>query len=89
MVAVETPAPAAGKSDEVGKVVAKTSHGAVHEVTAEPPSEEQVPHDTEIVNEIANQTGEDYTDMQQTLPDVTVVGGDPEDAPPLPTGAGD
>jgi len=80
---------AAGKTDSVGKVVAKTSHGTVHEVTAAPPSEEQVAHDTQIVNNIANQTGEDYTDLQQSLPDVTVVGGNPEDAPPLPTGAGD
>ena len=88
MIAVDS-GTAAGKSDDIGKVVAKTSHGTVHEVTAAPPSEEQVAHDTAIVNDIANQTGEDYTDLQQSLPDVTVVGGDPEDAPPLPTGAGD
>ena len=79
VIAVDSGA-AAGKSDDIGKVVAKTSHGTVHEVTAAPPSEEQVAHDTAIVN---------YTDLQQSLPDVTVVGGNPEDAPPLPTGAGD
>jgi hypothetical protein len=71
------------------RVVAETKHGTVHEVTAEPPSDEQVAHDTAIVNDIANQTGEDYSDTQQQLPDVVVVGGDPEDAPPLPTGVGD
>ena len=58
-------------------------------MTTEPPSEEQVEHDTAIVNEIANKTGKDYIETQQSLPDVVVVGGDPEDAPPLPTGAGD
>ncbi len=71
------------------EVVAQTSHGTVHQVTTEPPSDEQVAHDTAIVNDIANQTGDDYTDAQQQLPDVTVVGGDPDDAPPLPTGVGD
>ena len=71
------------------RVVAETSHGTVHEVTAEPPSEEQVQRDTEIVNDIANQTGQDYIEQQQQLPDVVVVGGDPADAPPLPTGVGD
>lgn len=90
VIAVESGGDAApGKTDDIGKVVAKTEHGTVHEVTAEAPSEEQVAHDTEIVNDIANQTGDDYTDAQQQLPDVTVVGGNPEDAPPLPTGAGD
>ena len=86
---------AAGASSAKGgdvnqnKVVAETSHGTVHQVSTAPPSKEQVEHDTAIVNDIGNQTGEDYTDLQQSLPDVTVVGGNPEDAPPLPTGAGD
>ena len=72
-----------------GRVVAQTEHGTVHQVTTEPPSEEEIEESTDIVNESANLTGEDYTDAQAELPDVIPVGGDPEDAPPLPTGAGD
>jgi hypothetical protein len=72
-----------------GRVVAQTEHGTVHQVTTEPPSEEEIQESTDIVNESANLTGEDYTDAQAELPDVIPVGGDPEDAPPLPTGAGD
>jgi hypothetical protein len=72
-----------------GKVVAQTSHGEIHQVTGLKPSDEQVQEDTETVQQIANQTGTDYTDQQEQLGDVTSVGGDPSDAPPLPTGAGD
>jgi hypothetical protein len=72
-----------------GQVIAHTDHGDVHQVTVEPPSDEQIQESTDIVNDIANQTGQDYTDQQAQLPDVIPVGGDPADAPPLPTGAGD
>jgi hypothetical protein len=72
-----------------GQVIAHTEHGDVHQVTVEPPSDEQIQESTDIVNDIASQTGQDYTDQQAQLPDVIPVGGDPADAPPLPTGAGD
>ena len=80
---------ASGADNVPSKVVAQTSHGTVHQVTGMKPTDEQVQEDTQIVQQIANQTGQNYTDSQQSLPDVTVVGGDPGDAPPLPTGAGD
>jgi SPOR domain len=73
-----------------GKVIAHTSHGDVHQVAgAPPPTQAEIDHSTQIVNQIANQQGEDYTQGQQQLPDVIPVGGDPGNAPPLPTGAGD
>lgn len=71
------------------KVLAETDHGTLHEVTNYVPPPEKIESDTQLVNEIASDTGEDYLDSQEQLPDVIVVGGDPEDAPPLPTGAGD
>ncbi len=77
-------------TDSTGsKVVAQTEHGTLHEVTNYKPPPEKVKEDTELVNQIANDTGEDYLQHQEDLPDVITVGGDPEDAPPLPTGAGD
>ncbi|MDX6583242.1 MAG: hypothetical protein QOI10_2426 [Solirubrobacterales bacterium] len=73
-----------------GKVIAHSSHGDVHQVAgAPPPTDQEIQQSTDIVNQIANQQGEDYTDSQQQLPDVIPVGGDPNNAPPLPTGAGD
>jgi uncharacterized protein YegP (UPF0339 family) len=73
-----------------GQVIAHTSHGDVHAVAgAPPPTEQDIQESTAIVNQIANQEGADYTDQQQQLPDVIPVGGDPNDAPPLPTGNGD
>jgi hypothetical protein len=91
VIAVSSSASAGGGASEAdaGKVVAQTSHGTLHEVSTAPPSDEKVKQDTNTVNQIANQTGKDYTDTQESLPDVTVVGGDPNDAPPLPTGGGD
>jgi hypothetical protein len=73
-----------------GQVIAHSSHGDVHQVAgAPPPTDEQIQQGTQIVNDIANQQGSDYTDSQQQLPDVIPIGGDPNNAPPLPTGAGD
>jgi hypothetical protein len=91
VIEVSSAAAAGGGPDPAdgGKVVAQTSHGDVHQVTGLKPTAEQVKDDTATVQQIASQTGKDYTDTQQSLPDVTVVGGDPSDAPPLPTGAGD
>lgn len=71
------------------KVLAKTDHGTVHEVTNYHAPPAKVKSDTNLVNTIANDTGQDYLKHQQDLPDVVVVGGDPNNAPPLPTGAGD
>ena len=68
-------------------MIAHTEHGDVHEVTVEPPSEEEIQESTDIVNDIAKQTG--GTRPAGQLPDVIPSGGDPADAPPLPTGAGD
>ena len=77
------------RTDNVGKVVAQTSHGTVHQVTAVKPTEEQVQEDTQTVNQIANQTGQDYTDSSRSAPGRDRRRRGPRDAPPLPTGAGD
>lgn len=70
------------------KVVAHTSNGTVHEVTGFKPSKQQTEEDTKIVEANPEQSGENYIKAQQNLPDVTVVGGDPSEAPPAPTGKG-
>jgi hypothetical protein len=79
-------AKAAKKGHE--KVVAKTSNGTVHEVTGFKPSAQQTEEDTKLVEANPEQSGENYIKAQQNLPDVTVVGGDPSEAPAQPTGAG-
>jgi hypothetical protein len=77
-------------TDETGAVVvAHTEHGDLHQVTNFDPPADVVAEDTALVRDLATETGADYTDQQQSLPDIIVVGGDPEDAPPLPTGGGD
>lgn len=76
----------AGKGHE--KVVAKTSNGTVHEVTGFKPSKKQIEEDTKIVEANPEQSGENYIKAQQNLPDVIPVGGDPSEAPPVPTGKG-
>jgi len=91
-------APAAGKKAKAkkaakaskggGKVVAETSNGAVHQVTGFKPTKQKTEEDTAIVAENPEQSGENYIKAQQNLPDVTVVGGDPSEAPPVPTGKG-
>jgi hypothetical protein len=78
-----------GGSNGGGHVVAQTQHGEVHQVSGLKPTDEEIQQSTETVNHIAQQTGADYTDQQQELPDIIPVGGDPDNAPPLPTGAGD
>jgi hypothetical protein len=70
------------------KVVAKTSNGAVHEVTGFKPTKQKTEEDTKLVEANPEQSGENYIKAQQNLPDVTVVGGDPSEAPAQPTGAG-
>ncbi len=79
-------AKAAGKGE--GKVVAQTSNGTVHQVTGFKPTKQKTEEDTAIVAENPEQSGENYIKAQQNLPDVTVVGGDPSEAPPVPTGKG-
>jgi hypothetical protein len=69
-----------------GKVVAQTSNGTVHEVTGFKPTKQKTEEDTKLVEENPEQAGESYIKAQQNLPDVTVVGGDPSEAPPVPTG---
>ncbi len=76
-------------TDSVGKVVGKTRYGKVHDVTTYKPTQKQIQKSTQIVNDIANSTGQSYIKKQQQLPDIIPVGGDPGNAPSLPTGGGD
>jgi hypothetical protein len=71
-----------------GKVVAETKNGTVHQVAGFKASEEKTTQDTQIVAENPEQTGENYIQAQQNLPDVTVIGGDPG-AAPAPTSGGE
>lgn len=68
-----------------GKVVAKTSNGTVHQVTGFKPSAQKTEEDTKLVEGNVKQTGSTYIKAQQNLPDVIVVGGDPDSAPAAPT----
>jgi hypothetical protein len=70
------------------EVLAHTAHGDVHKVAGSKPTKEQADAGAQIAQDQANSTGEDYIKQQQGLPDVVVVGGDPNSAPD-PTGAGD
>jgi len=70
------------------KVVAQTSNGEVHEVTGFKPTKQKTEEDTKLVEANPEQAGESYIKAQQNLPDVTVVGGDPSEAPPAPSGQG-
>jgi hypothetical protein len=72
-----------------GKVVAKTSNGAVHQVLGYKPPEKKVAEDTRLVEENPEQVGSNYIKAQQNLPDVIVVGGDGGSAPAAPGGAGE
>ena len=78
---------AKGADKTGGKVVAKTQFGDVHQITNYKPPPQKVKEDTKQVEEIAREGGADYIKTQKTLPDVIVVGGDPDTAPPLPSGA--
>jgi hypothetical protein len=69
-------------------VLAHTSHGDVHKVAGTEPTKEQADAGAQIAQQQANQTGKDYIEQQQGLPDVIVIGGDPDSAPD-PTGSGD
>jgi hypothetical protein len=78
----------AGKKDKSGgKVIAQTENGAVHQITGFEPTQEKTEEDTKIVESNVKQSGSTYIKAQQNLPDVIVVGGDPDSAPALPTGA--
>jgi len=77
-----------GKKDKGGgKVIAQTENGAVHQITGFEPTKEKTEEDTKIVESNVKQSGSTYIKAQQNLPDVIVVGGDPDAAPALPTGA--
>ena len=87
-------AAATGKSKDAGKhgkphetKGEQTDHGTVHEVTNFVPSKQKEEEDTKLVETNPEQVGDNYIKAQQNLPDVVVVGGDPDDAPPLPVGA--
>jgi len=73
-------------SKGAGKVVAKTSNGTVHQVTGFKPSAQKEEEDTKLVEGNVKQTGSTYIKAQQNLPDVIVVGGDPDSAPAAPGG---
>ncbi len=77
----------AGKPKE--KVEAKTKNGTVHQVTGYNPSKKTIESSTKMVEENVDQTGSGYIESQQHLPDVIPVGGNPDEAPPLPTGKGE
>ncbi len=77
-----------GKAAAGGKVVAQTDNGSVHQVTGFEPTKEKTEEDTKIVESNVKQAGATYIKAQQNLPDVVVVGGDPESAPPMPSGKG-
>lgn len=79
------------KSVGVNETVArKTKYKTVHDVSNLDPTADttKVKEDTKLVNDLAADTGSTYIEKQQQLPDVIVVGGDPNSAPPLPTAPG-
>ncbi|HEX6751970.1 MAG TPA: hypothetical protein VF093_00075 [Solirubrobacterales bacterium] len=78
---------ARGKGKDGGKVVAQTDNGAVHQITGFEATKEKTEEDTRLVESNVKQAGKTYIEAQQNLPDVIVVGGDPDSAPALPTGA--
>jgi hypothetical protein len=71
-----------------GKVVAQTKNGEVHQVTGFKPTKQKTEEDTKLVEGNVEQTGSTYIEAQQNLPDVIVVGGDPDSAPAAPSGKG-
>ncbi len=75
-------------SKGTGKVVAKTQYGTVHKVTGYKPSKQAEDEGKKLVENNVEQTGSGYIEAQTNLPDVTVVGGNPNEAPPVPTGKG-
>jgi hypothetical protein len=70
------------------KVVAHTSNGDVHELTGFNPSKQKEEEDAKTVAENPEQVGSNYIKAQQNLEDVTVIPGNPSEAPPAPTGGG-
>ena len=76
-------------SKGAGKVVAQTSNGTVHQVAGFEAEASRRPKKTPSWSKpTPNRQGENYIKAQQNLPDVTVVGGDPSEAPAAPTGTG-
>lgn len=80
-------AKASKKDKGGGKVIAETKNGAVHQITGFEPTQQKTEEDTKIVESNVKQSGATYIEAQQNLPDVIVVGGDPDEAPALPTGS--
>jgi hypothetical protein len=91
--ATASPAARKAKSKEAktskggGKVVARTSNGDVHQIAGFKASKAKTEEDTHLVEGNVKQVGSNYVKAQQNLPDVIVVGGDPNAAPALPTGS--
>lgn len=77
----------AGKKKGGGRVIAETKNGTVHQITGFEPTKQKTEEDTKIVESNVKQSGATYIEAQQNLPDVIVVGGDPDEAPALPTGS--
>jgi hypothetical protein len=71
-----------------GKVLAHSQYGTVHQVTGFRASKQTEEEGQQLVENNAEQTGASYIEAQTNLPDVTVVGGNPGEAPPVPTGKG-
>jgi hypothetical protein len=71
-----------------GKALAKTKYGTVHQVAGFDASKQEEEEGQKLVESNVEQTGSNYIEAQTNLPDVTVVGGDPSEAPALPTGTG-
>lgn len=75
------------KEKNDGEVIAQTANGTVHQITGFEPTKQKTEEDTKIVESNVKQSGATYIEAQQNLPDVIVVGGDPDSAPALPAGA--
>ena len=71
------------------KVLAHTKNGVVHQITDFKPTKKTEEEDTKLVENNVKQTGSSYIEAQQNLPDVVPVGGNPNEAPPEPTGKGE
>ena len=64
-------------TDSIGKVVGKTRYGKVHDVTTYKPTQKQIQKSTQIVNDIAHETGQSYINKQKKLPDIIPIGATP------------
>jgi hypothetical protein len=68
-------APAATATRTGGKVLARNSFGAAHQIAGFSPSAAQRQRDAQVVNRINHDVGKSYVNAQRNLPDAIVVGG--------------